>query len=144
MLVGFSMSGQTLADLLPEFGSECDCVVMIAPAVYDEQVRDLPFEDEEFTEGIRRAGSWEESDAYASIRAFQRPVIVVTAGKDQVVLEPVVDELTSAAAADGGIFRVHLPDAPHRLSEWLSTNERDRTTVLDAIDRALGRGGWSD
>ncbi|WP_431046358.1 alpha/beta hydrolase [Streptomyces sp. P1-3] len=45
LLIGFSMSGQTVADLVAHYGSRVAAIGLCAPAVYDRAAWDVPFGD---------------------------------------------------------------------------------------------------
>lgn len=63
ILIGFSMSGQTVADLMRHYGRRVAAVGLCAPAVYGPDAWDVPFGtgDSRFSELIRTPDSWRDS-----------------------------------------------------------------------------------
>ncbi len=72
VLVGFSMSGQTVADLAAHYGERVAALGLCAPAVYAAAAWPVPFGagDGRFSEIIRAADSWRESPALDVLRAY--------------------------------------------------------------------------
>ncbi|MFD0393164.1 alpha/beta hydrolase [Streptomyces nogalater] len=63
IVIGFSMSGQTVADLVRHYGPRVAAVGLCAPAVYAEEAWDLPFGtgDGRFSRLIRTPDTWRDS-----------------------------------------------------------------------------------
>jgi pimeloyl-ACP methyl ester carboxylesterase len=69
VLVGFSMSGQTVADLVRHYGDRASAIGLCSPAVYTPESWDVPFGDGtgRFTELIRTPDAWRASPALAAL-----------------------------------------------------------------------------
>src|SRR4051794_10311551 len=73
VLVGFSMSGQTVGDLVRRYGDRVTALGLCAPAVYTAEAWDVPFGDGNgrFSGFIRRPDSWREAPLLDVLRAYE-------------------------------------------------------------------------
>lgn len=133
LLAGFSMSGQTIADLLSLYGARVTTVALFAPAFYPVDAWTEPF-GPGFTRLIRRHEAWRTSTAFASIAEHPASVLLCTAGNDPVIPPALLDELRGVLAErDAASVDLVLPDAPHTIGTWLATNQLDRRLVVDSL-----------
>ncbi|MGC5035492.1 alpha/beta fold hydrolase [Streptomyces sp. DT190] len=145
VLVGFSMSGQTVADLVRHYGDRVAALGLCAPAVYAAEAWDVPFGDGDgrFSELIRRPGSWRESPALEVLRAYEGRAVLAVPGTDEVI-PPAVTEAVSAALARRAQFtHEELPDAGHRLAVWFRDHPADRREFVTSLLTGLGEQGWA-
>ncbi|TXS54176.1 alpha/beta fold hydrolase [Streptomyces sp. t39] len=145
VLVGFSMSGQTVADLVRHFGSRVAAIGMCAPAVYTAEAWDVPFGDGSgrFSRLIRRPDSWRESPALGVLRAYEGRAVLAVPGTDAVIPAAVTESVQDALAARAQYTRFDLPDAQHRLGSWFRDNGDDRRAFVEAVLTGLDDRGWS-
>lgn len=144
VLVGFSMSGQTVADLARHYGERVVALGLCAPAVYASEAWDVPFGegDGRFSELIRTPDSWRISPALDALRAYEGRAVLAVPGTDAVI-PPVVTEAVQAALATRAQFtRFELPEAEHMLGQWFREHADDRGRFVDAVLTGLGDGGW--
>ncbi|MEV0848880.1 alpha/beta fold hydrolase [Streptomyces sp. NPDC049954] len=134
ILVGFSMSGQTVADLLERYGSRVTALVLCAPGIYGAAAQDVPFGDG-FTELIRRPESWRDSPALAAYARFGGRALLVVPERDAVIPEGVTELLHSALATRADLSVLRLTGAGHQLGLWLAGHARDRGDIVDAVFR---------
>ena len=75
ILVGFSMSGQTVADLAGHYGQRVVALGLCAPAVYGAAAWPVPFGegDSRFSEIIRTPDGWRDAPALDVLRGVRRP-----------------------------------------------------------------------
>ncbi|MFH8900813.1 alpha/beta fold hydrolase [Streptomyces coeruleorubidus] len=145
VLVGFSMSGQTVADLVRHYGDRVAALGLCAPAVYAAQAWDVPFGagDGRFSEIIRRPGSWRESPALDVLRGYEGRAVLAVPGTDEVI-PPAVTEAVSAALARRAQFtHWELPEAEHRLGLWFRDHPGDVREFVTAVLAGLGEQGWT-
>ncbi|MFF0739603.1 alpha/beta hydrolase [Streptomyces sp. NPDC004111] len=140
VLVGFSMSGQTVADLAAHYGPRVAAVGLGAPAVYGAGAWPVRFGDG-FTEIIRTPDSWRSSpalDVFRTLPATVRAVLATPAV--DAVIPPAVTEAVDEAltASDAHYTRLVFPTADHRMSLWFAEDEGAREDFFDAL---LGSGG---
>ncbi|WP_063795185.1 MULTISPECIES: alpha/beta fold hydrolase [Streptomyces] len=142
VFVGFSMSGQTVADLVAHFGARVTGIGLCAPAVYAAEAWPLPFGDGDgrFTEVIRTPDRWRESAALDVYRGFGGRAVLVVPGTDAVIPAAVTAAVDAALATRARYERLELPDADHALGAWLRDHAADRGRLLDAL---LGRDGMA-
>ncbi|MFK4068120.1 alpha/beta hydrolase [Streptomyces sp. NPDC029674] len=135
VFVGFSMSGQTVADLVAHFGARVTGVGLCAPAVYTPEAWPLPFGDGDgrFTEIIRTPGRWRESAALDVYRGFGGRAVLVVPGTDAVIPAEVTAAVGAALATRARFTRLELPDADHALGAWLRDHAEDRRRLVDAL-----------
>ncbi|WP_336053265.1 alpha/beta hydrolase [Streptomyces sp. CA2R101] len=133
-LIGFSMSGQTVADLAAHYGSRVASIGLCAPAVYAADAWTVPF-GAGFTEIIRTPGNWRTSPAFEVFRSLSTRAVLVTPANDAVIPPAVTEAIAAALGTSPAHFtRFVHPGADHRLGSWFADNPAPRshfvTTVL--------------
>ncbi|NEB05835.1 alpha/beta fold hydrolase [Streptomyces sp. SID13726] len=137
ILVGFSMSGHTVADLARHYGDRVTALALCAPAVYAAEAWDLPFGDGDgdFTTVIRRPDSWHRSPALDALRSYAGRAVLVVPGTDSVIPPQVTEAVQRALAHRARFTRLELPDADHQLGMWLRDHGGDRLELVTALLR---------
>jgi pimeloyl-ACP methyl ester carboxylesterase len=145
VLVGFSMSGQTVADLVRHYGGRVAALGLCAPAVYAAQAWDVPFGagDGRFSEIIRRPASWRESAALDVLRGYEGRAVLVVPGTDEVIPPAVTDAVSAALARRAQFTHWELPEAEHRLGRWFRDHPGDLREFVTAVLTGLGDQGWT-
>ncbi|MEU9411643.1 alpha/beta fold hydrolase [Streptomyces sp. NPDC048281] len=145
VLVGFSMSGQTVADLVRHYGDRVAALGLGAPAVYTAEAWDVPFGDGNgrFSGIIRRPDSWREAPALQVLRAYEGRAVLAVPGTDTVIPLAVTEAVQDALAARAQYTRFDLPDAQHQLGMWFHDHGDDRREFVEAVLTGLGDQGWS-
>ncbi|MCT2541293.1 MULTISPECIES: alpha/beta fold hydrolase [Streptomyces] len=145
VLVGFSMSGQTVADLARHYGDRVVALGLCAPAVYAAEAWDEPFGDGNgrFSGIIRRPDSWREAPALDALRAYGSRAVLAVPGTDAVIPPAVTEAVQEALAARAQYTRLDLPDAPHQLGLWLGDHGDDRREFVAAVLTGLDDRGWT-
>ncbi|MES4889923.1 alpha/beta fold hydrolase [Streptomyces sp. NPDC096012] len=135
VLVGFSMSGQTVADLLRLHGRRVAAVGLCAPAVYSPAAWDLPFEDGRgrFSAIIRTPDSWRDSPALRVYAAYEGRAVLAVPGTDAVIPPAVTQAVQDALKARAAYTRLELPDATHQLGLWFRDHPEDRRQFVAAL-----------
>ncbi|MEU2669161.1 alpha/beta fold hydrolase [Streptomyces sp. NPDC007164] len=145
VLMGFSMSGQTVADLVAHYGDRVAALGLCAPAVYTVEAWDVPFEDGDgrFSGIIRRPDSWREAPAFQVLRAYEGRAVLAVPGTDAVIPTAVTEAVQDALAARSQYTRFDLPDAQHQLGMWFRDHSEDRREFVEAVLTGLDDHGWS-
>ncbi|KUM89910.1 MULTISPECIES: alpha/beta fold hydrolase [Streptomyces] len=145
VLVGFSMSGQTVADLARHYGERVVALGLCAPAVYAGEAWDVPFGhgDGEFSEIIRRPDSWRRAPALDALRAHEGRAVLAVPGTDAVIPPEVTEAVQEALAFRSQFTRLELPDADHQLGRWLGDHADARRALVSELLTGLGDGGWT-
>ncbi|MDV9200294.1 alpha/beta fold hydrolase [Streptomyces sp. Wh19] len=145
VLVGFSMSGQTVADLARHYGDRVAALGLCAPAVYAAEAWDEPFGDGNgrFSGIIRRPDSWREAPALDALRAYESRAVLAVPGTDAVIPPAVTEAVQEALAARAQYTRLDLPDASHQLGLWLGDHGDDRREFVAAVLTGLDNRGWA-
>ncbi|MFD9463652.1 alpha/beta hydrolase [Streptomyces sp. NPDC060027] len=152
ILVGFSMSGHTVADLARHYGDRVVALVLCAPAVYAAEAWPVPFEDEEpaarrdgtgaaesrFSRIIRTPDSWRRAPALDVLRAYEGRAVLAVPGTDTVILPAVTEAVADALTAQARFTRFELPDAEHMLGLWFRDHAEDRRRLVDLVVTGLG------
>lgn len=134
ILVGFSMSGQTVADLLELYGRRVAAIVLCAPGMYGKDAWDVPF-GAGFTELIRRPESWRDSRALETYARFGGRAVLVVPEQDAVIPAAVTGLLRTALATRAD-FSVHrLTGAGHQLGAWLTDHAQARADIINTLLR---------
>ncbi|MFE4666871.1 alpha/beta fold hydrolase [Streptomyces sp. NPDC056716] len=145
ILVGFSMSGQTVADLAGHYGDRVAALALCAPAVYAADAWNLPFDDGDgpFTRLIRTPGSWRTSPALDALRRYAGRAVLAVPGADAIIPGAVTDAVQDALAARAQFTRLELPDADHFLGAWFRDHADARRELVTAVLDGYGDGGWT-
>ncbi|MEU1286162.1 alpha/beta hydrolase [Kitasatospora sp. NPDC005856] len=133
-LVGFSMSGQTLADLVALYGRRVAALAACAPGIYGTEAWDVPF-GSGFTELIRRPDSWRNSSAPGTFARFDGRALLVLPEHDAVIPPGVTDLVRASLAARADFSELRLAGADHRLGLWLADHPEDRRRLVNALLR---------
>ncbi|MFD8076332.1 alpha/beta hydrolase [Streptomyces sp. NPDC059718] len=134
-VIGFSMSGQTVADLARHYGARVASVGLCAPAVYAADAWTVPF-GAGFTEIIRTPESWRNSPALDVFRALSGRAVLATPAADAVIPPAVTEAVATALGGSRARFtRLTYPDAEHRLALWFTRNPEPRGRFVDAVLR---------
>lgn len=145
ILVGFSMSGQTVADLAAHYGERVVALGLCAPALYAREAWDVPFGegDGRFSEIIRRPEGWRDSAGLTALRSYEGRAVLVVPGTDHVIPPEVTEAVQDALSARAQFTRLDLPGADHFLGLWLRDHADDRRQLVTALLTGLGDGGWT-
>ncbi|WP_228034382.1 alpha/beta fold hydrolase [Streptomyces spongiae] len=145
VLVGFSMSGQTVADLARHYGERVVAIGLCAPAVYAAEAWSVPFGDGEgeFSTIIRAPGSWRGSPALDALRTYTGRAVLAVPGSDHIIPPDVTEAVSDALSAHAQFTRLELPDADHYLGLWFRDRADDRREFVDAVLTGLGDQGWT-
>ncbi|MFI0963625.1 alpha/beta hydrolase [Streptomyces sp. NPDC021080] len=151
ILVGFSMSGQTVADLARHYGRRAVALVLCAPAVHAAEAWPLPFEDPEgtarqdgpqaesrFSRIIRTPDSWRGAPALDVLRAYEGRAVLAVPTRDAIIPPAVTRAVTDALFARADLSRLELPDADHLLGLWFRDHAEDRQRLVDLALTGLG------
>lgn len=134
VLVGFSMSGQTVADLAAHYGPRVRAVGLCAPAVYAREAWPVPFgAGSGFTEIIRTPGSWRSSAALDVFRGFTARAVLAVPALDEVIPAEVTEAVAAALSERSDFTPLVLSEADHWLGRWF----RDRPGGRGRFVRAL-------
>lgn len=133
VLVGFSMSGQTVADLTTHYGERVYAIGVCAPAVYAAAAWGLPFAAG-FTEVIRTPDSWRQSPALDAFRGLSARAVLATPAVDAIIPAEVTEAVAEALGASRSrLTRLVFEHADHKLVRWFNGNAADRAEFLDAV-----------
>ncbi|MBC9726076.1 alpha/beta fold hydrolase [Streptomyces sp. TRM68367] len=145
VLVGFSMSGQTVADLVRHYGGRVAALGLGAPAVYAAQAWDVPFGqgDGRFSAIIRTPGGWRTAPALDVLRAYEGRAVLAVPGTDAVIPPAVTEAVQDALATRAQYTRFELPDAGHHLGLWFRDHPQDLAEFVTAVLTGLGERGWT-
>ncbi|MEW2303158.1 alpha/beta fold hydrolase [Streptomyces sp. NPDC006655] len=145
VLVGFSMSGQTVADLVRHYGDRVAALGLCAPAVYTAEAWDVPFGDGNgrFSGLIRQPDSWRTAPALEILRAYEGRAVLAVPGTDAVIPPAVTEAVQDALAARAQYTRLDLPGAPHQVGMWFREHAEDRREFVAAMLTGLGDRGWT-
>ncbi|WP_330457478.1 phosphotransferase [Streptomyces sp. NBC_00820] len=145
ILAGFSMSGQTIADLVGHYGRRVAAVGLCAPAVYAPEAWDVPFGegDGRFSEIIRTPDGWRDAPALAVLRSYEGRAVLAVPGTDTVIPPEVTEAVQDALSARAQFTRFDVPGAGHRLGEWFREHGDDRREWVAALLSGLAEGAWA-
>ncbi|MEV7001146.1 alpha/beta fold hydrolase [Streptomyces sp. NPDC093982] len=145
VLVGFSMSGQTVTDLVAHYGERVAAIGLCAPAVYAEEAWDVPFGEGNgrFSEIIRRPDGWRGAPAFDVLRAYEGRAVLAVPGTDAIIPPEVTEAVQDALAAHAQFTRFEVPGSEHMLGLWFQEHAEDRRDFVTAVLAGLGDRGWT-
>jgi aminoglycoside phosphotransferase (APT) family kinase protein/dienelactone hydrolase len=145
ILVGFSMSGQTVTDLVAHYGGRVAAVGLCAPAVYAEEAWDVPFGagDGRFSEIIRRPDGWRGAPALDVLRAYEGRAVLAVPGTDAIIPPAVTEAVQDALAARAQLTRFDVPGSEHMLGMWFEEHAEDRREFVTTVLAGAGDRGWT-
>lgn len=133
-LIGFSMSGQTIGDLLAEYGERVIAIGLCSPAVYSQAAWPLLFDDE-FTRSIRTEGAWRDSSALNEFAKFSGRAVLATPEDDSVIPSDVTAAIERSLKLTSDFKRLVFHEAEHRLGVHFAKNLKSRATIIAALTR---------
>ncbi|MFJ5259307.1 alpha/beta fold hydrolase [Streptomyces sp. NPDC088387] len=139
VLVGFSMSGQTAADLAGHYGERVAALGLCAPAVYSAEAWDVPFGtgDGRFSRLIRTPDSWRGAPALDTLRAYGGRAVLAVPGRDTIIPAAVTEAVEDALRTRARYTRLDLPDADHFLGLRFRDHPDDRRAFVTAVLTAV-------
>ncbi|HWB39109.1 MAG TPA: alpha/beta fold hydrolase [Candidatus Saccharimonadales bacterium] len=129
-LMGFSMAGQTVCDLLPSYQDRVPGILLACPAVYNDAAHDIPFGNPKFTEIIRTPESWRNSQAYTNLEQYAGKTAIVIGELDEVIPEGVIELLRESAQ---NVSFTEYPGVEHKLMRWLSNSPAEAGKIADQL-----------
>lgn len=128
-LAGFSMSGQTVCDLLPVYGNRIKGILLGCAAVYRPDIFDIPFGSDEFTTRLRQGG-WQNTPSRENLADYRGRTILAIGSQDAVIPKGVT-QLLEEAASD----RVYIEysGAGHLLAAWLGEHPKEQRELVEAF-----------
>ena len=129
-LAGFSMSGQTVCDLLPFYKERVRAILLGCPGIYTQSAHGMVFGGGEFTTKIRIADSWKDSAAFDELRNFEGRTVIAIGDRDQIIPKEVIISLKTAAKHPRYI---EYPSVDHQLAVWLADHASEQEKLLDAF-----------
>jgi len=129
-LLGFSMSAQTVCDLLDIYTERIEAILLGCPAIYTNEVTDLTFGDSRFTTKLREENSWMQSTAPLELKSFRGITIIAIGGNDDVIPKGVVKLLKDVTQ---NLNYNEYPGVSHQLAKWLSENPRELSELIEIL-----------
>ncbi|MEX3107178.1 MULTISPECIES: phosphotransferase [unclassified Streptomyces] len=145
ILTGFSMSGQTVADLTAHYGDRVTAIALAAPAVYAPEAWTEPFGEGagRFTEIIRTPDAWRRSAALDVLREFTGRALLLVPETDEVIPPEVTEAIEDALTARAQYTRVELTGAEHQLGLWYRDHADARKELVTGLLTGLTDRGWT-
>lgn len=138
ILVGFSMSGQTVADLIEPLGERITGVVLGAPAVYPGVLRDVPFGDPGFMRLRSAPETWPDNPGLKALSEFWGQALLLLPENDEQVPAAMTELVEQSMSANPRFAKRTVAGADHLLDEWLDQHPEERRTLVRELT-ALAR-----
>jgi pimeloyl-ACP methyl ester carboxylesterase len=132
VLVGASMSGQTVADLARHYDNRVAAIGLLAPAIYPRRAWDLRF-SAGFTQAIRTPHAWRDSAALDTFAAFAGRAVLAVPRHDDIIPQAVTRALVHALSTRADFTHLVFPDATHHLGRYFRAHPSDCTLFADAL-----------
>ncbi|WP_284747727.1 alpha/beta hydrolase [Amycolatopsis sp. RTGN1] len=131
-LIGFSMSGQTVADLIQAYGSRVERIVLCSPAVYSRSAWPLAFGDG-FTDAIRISDGWRDSSALENLSEFEGRAVLAVPGEDVVIPTAITHEIEQSLHRSADLICLTFGQASHQLGAWFAERPEARKMLIKAL-----------
>jgi esterase/lipase len=131
ILLGFSMSGQTVVDLIAD-NLKPKKLVLFAPGIYSIHAFKVPF-GQDFSNIIRERNSWKESSATSSLRNYFGKLLIFQSMNDNIIPVEVINLIFGSAINVERKEVILLRDAPHQIGLWLSQNTKENQMIAEMI-----------
>jgi pimeloyl-ACP methyl ester carboxylesterase len=132
-LVGFSMSGQTSADLIEIFGERITAIALGAPAIYPRALRDVPFGDPSFLQLLSDPQAWPDSPALMVLSSFRGRALLLLPEHDHQVPASMTSLIEQSMRDNPRCTKQLIPGAGHGLDQWLDQHPEARRTLTTAL-----------
>jgi uncharacterized protein len=129
-LLGASMGAYTAVKLLQFYPVEC--LILFVPAMYHVDAYAVPFTSA-FTEIIRKSKSWAGSDAWEILNGYKGRLLIINAGKDDIIPRDVIERIYEAGAHASRREIYTVRQSPHLLIQHLAQEEREYKKVAGLI-----------
>jgi hypothetical protein len=108
-------------------------LILVSPAAYPEDAMELKL-TEDFPKLARRPpGAYVESPAFEALRTFEGNLLVIAAGKDDVLPEEVIHLYAESAPSARSRKVIRLEESGHKVHLWLQEHDEERTNVLREV-----------
>ncbi|MEV5785010.1 alpha/beta fold hydrolase [Streptomyces sp. NPDC052287] len=142
ILIGFSMSGQTAADLASRFGERVTRLVLCAPGVYSRTLRDTAFGDKSFPIlAFHLPELWADSPALDVLATFGGRTLLVLPEYEEEVPPGMAGLIEKSLRANPRVTTLRLEGAGHLLDQWLASHPMDRQAVISGFCDRLPQPG---
>lgn len=131
ILISFSMSGQTICDLIAEGVLKIDAVALCCPAAYRPEVFELRFGDSNFTSLLREPESWKSSSSFTALANFDGRCAFIIPTGDTVIPQEITEAFIDSRRGSSAILK--LPECPHKIAGWLRENPIYLSKVVNLI-----------
>lgn len=132
MLYGVSMGGYIALGLTAKKPNMFKKLILHTPAAYSSKSHDVPF-GEQFTEEIRREGSWEDSLSFGWLKEYNKPTLLIEAEDDKVIPTQIIEKYRAIKREDKDFKILFLKDAPHNLWGNTSKDIQFRNEIYDTL-----------
>ena len=129
---GSSMGGYIALKMLSLY--DIKNVILFAPALYDKQAFEVPF-NQGFSEIIRRPNSWGESDVLSSLEKFSGSLLLYIGKQDKVIPHGVIDLIDKHSTNTQRKEIIRLDDCDHAITTWLNNHSDERRQITEKISR---------
>lgn len=129
-LAGFSMSGQTVCDLLPLYKKRAPAILLGCPAVYPKEASHLLFDGGAFTTKIRDKDNWKSSPAFSELSTYEGRTVIAVGKEDEIIPDEVIATLAKSAQH---LRYVEYEGVDHQLAVWLAAHEQEQEKLLDLL-----------
>lgn len=121
VLVGASMGGFTALDLATRYRLGAKAIILLAPAVYANEAYRVNF-GPAFSNEIRKPQSWQNADAWKSLKDVRLPLLVFIGTEDDVIPREIPDMLVEASGNERSLIE-RLAGFPHALTGTMLTDD---------------------
>ena len=129
-LIGTSMGGPNAVALLPYLNVEN--LILFCPAAYAAASFDVPF-GSGFTDIIRQPDSFRDATTFQHLESFTGNLLLFVGSHDEIIPPEVIALYDRHSTRCRTKTFVTVPNAPHKLYEWLPQHPDEQQHVFDAV-----------
>ena len=130
VLIGTSMGGHIAASLIAAVKPKV--LILFCPAAYPQEALEV-----NFGSGLPRPDNYENSSAFAGIRAFRGNLLIIGARNDQVVASRVIEKYLREAVLARSKQVIWLDDCDHFIHRWLPDQNTLLSSVISTISKLI-------
>lgn len=129
-LFAFSMSGQIAVNMIG-IHKNIQSITLFAPALYAENAMNIPF-GQAFKEAISIKDSWQNTNAYSILKAFQGKVTLIVPEYENVIPEGVLNIYRQSSVQEH-FNEIFVANAPHTLGSWFKEEPMRFSLIFEQI-----------
>lgn len=138
ILYGVSMGGYIALALVNEIPEMFQKLILQAPAAYSSVAHNINF-GEQFSNEIRKEGSWKNSESFEWLEKFKKPTLFIELEKDEIILAEIISRYKSMKTGDDYFKPMLIKGVPHDVWSETEEDKKFRNEIFNEISSFINR-----